>query len=44
MSEFIAAFNDALADKPRFPIEITFYEDPQWSELRDLQRIVKQAE
>jgi hypothetical protein len=42
--EFIAAFNDALADKPRFPIEITFYEDPQWSELRDLHRNVKQAE
>lgn len=38
--EFIEALNDALAAKPRLPIEISFYEDPSWSELQDLHRSV----
>lgn len=36
--EFMAAFNDALANHPRYPIEINFYEDPQW---QDFQAILK---
>lgn len=33
---FLASLNDALADQPRFPMEITFYEDKDWSELKQL--------
>ena len=38
--EFIDALNDALAKKPRFPIEINFYEDPAWSELQGVHQSV----
>jgi hypothetical protein len=38
--EFIDALNGALANKPRFPIEINFYEDPAWSELQNLYQSV----
>lgn len=34
--QFMAAFNDALREHPRYPIDITFYEDPGWE---DFQRI-----
>lgn len=33
---FIAALNDALADHEAYPIEIKFYDDPGWSEFRQL--------
>ena len=33
---FIDAFNGALDGYPRFPIEINFYEDPDWKDLRRL--------
>lgn len=32
--QFMAAFNAALRSHPRYPIEIDFYEDPEWSDLR----------
>lgn len=34
--EFISAFNDALRDHPRYPIEIEFYNDAEWEDLRKL--------
>ena len=33
---FIEEFNDHVAEDPRYPIEIKFYKDETWSELRDL--------
>jgi hypothetical protein len=30
---FILAFNDALAGQPRYPLEIEFFEDPEWGDL-----------
>jgi hypothetical protein len=31
--DFISRFNRALADQEHYPIEITFYRDPEWREL-----------
>ncbi|MCK6395614.1 DUF695 domain-containing protein [Zoogloea sp.] len=33
---FLKEFNSHVAGHPRHPIEIKFYEDEAWSELRDL--------
>lgn len=33
---FLKEFNSRAAAHPRYPIEIRFYEDEAWSELRDL--------
>jgi hypothetical protein len=33
---FLEEFNEHVADQPRYPIEITFYKDETWSELREL--------
>jgi len=34
--DFIASVNETLASRPRYPIEIKFYEDENWSELQKL--------
>jgi hypothetical protein len=34
---FLMAFNKTMSDKPRFPIEINFYEDKEW---KDFDRIL----
>jgi len=34
--QFLTSLNRALADHPHFPIEIKFYEDKDWSALRQL--------
>jgi hypothetical protein len=34
--DFLASLNKALADHPRYPIEIKFYEDEKWSDLETL--------
>ncbi|WP_228160525.1 DUF695 domain-containing protein [Marinobacter bohaiensis] len=34
--QFLAALNDALADHPRYPIEINFYEDRTWEDFQRL--------
>ncbi|MEO6278773.1 DUF695 domain-containing protein [Roseateles sp.] len=34
--QFIGALNDALADHEAYPIEIKFYNDPGWSDFRQL--------
>lgn len=33
---FMGALNEALADHPRYPLEIKFYEDGDWSDFRKL--------
>ena len=37
--EFMRAFNEVLADQPRYPLEIDFYEDPDWSDLKTVHQI-----
>ena len=32
--DFISRFNRALADQEHYPVEITFYRDPEWRELK----------
>lgn len=34
--DFMATFNDALESHPRYPIEINFYEDPEWEDFRKI--------
>ena len=34
--QFMASFNQVLANHPRYPIEIEFYEDPDWEDLQEL--------
>jgi hypothetical protein len=34
--EFMEAFNKALSNRPRYPIEINFYEDREWSDFQKL--------
>ena len=40
-AEFMENFNDAMSGKPRYPIEINFYEDKEWSDLAKLQQDFK---
>ncbi len=35
---FMANFNAALKGHSAYPVEITFYEDKEWSELKRLQK------
>lgn len=35
--EFMGKFNQALDDHPVYPIEINFYKDIEWSDLKELQ-------
>jgi hypothetical protein len=42
--EFIQAFNDALADQPRYPLEIEFFEDPEWGDLVTVHRVYLRKE
>ena len=42
-SEFIEAFNAALSGHPRYPVEITFYEDPAWKDLQLLLERFREA-
>src|SRR5690606_35099138 len=34
--QFLEAFNDALRDHPRYPIDIKFFEDKEWEDFRKL--------
>ncbi|AFM13965.1 hypothetical protein Turpa_3327 [Turneriella parva DSM 21527] len=34
--QFMARFNEALTEHPAYPIEINFYEDPEWKEFASL--------
>lgn len=35
-TQFIDAFNDALNNHPRYPIEINFYEDKAWEDFKKI--------
>lgn len=37
--EFMRAFNEALADQPRYPLEIEFFEDPEWGDLQTVHSV-----
>ena len=39
--EFLAAFNQALKDHPRYPVEINFYEDKQWEDFQRILGMIK---
>ncbi len=41
--EFISAFNDFLSGRPRYPIEINFYEDDEWADFEKVRCLFKQA-
>ncbi len=42
--EFMSAFNQALSDQPRYPLDIEFFEDPDWKDLQTVQSIYVQKE
>ena len=42
--EFMQAFNEALADHPRYPLDIEFFEDPEWSDLQTVLKVYLQNE
>ena len=39
--QFMTAFNDALREHPRYPMEINFYEDNQWDDFERLRGLFK---
>jgi hypothetical protein len=39
---FMARLNDLLLGHPRFPIQIEFYDDPQWEVWGDTVDILKE--
>jgi len=38
---FMTAFNDALSEHARYPIEINFYKDPTWGDFQRLRGLFK---
>ena len=42
--EFMEAFNQALSDQPRYPLDIEFFEDPDWQDLQTVHSIYAQKE
>ena len=42
--EFMKAFNEALADHPRYPLEIEFFDDPEWSDLQTVHEVYLERE
>jgi len=39
--KFMDAFNAALERQPQYPLEIDFYDDPQWDDFRKLRSMFK---
>ena len=39
--QFVASFNDALSEHPRYPIEIDFYEDRDWSDFQSIRSMFR---
>ncbi len=37
--DFMKAFNEVLADHPRYPLNIEFFEDPEWSDLQTVHKV-----
>jgi hypothetical protein len=42
--EFMRAFNEALDDQPRYPLEIEFFEDREWGDLQTVHRVYLRKE
>ena len=42
--EFMQAFNQALANQPAYPLEIEFFEDPEWGDLQTVHRVYLKKE
>ena len=42
--KFMSALNEALRDQPRYPIEIEFFADPEWSEFQNTLSRIKRPE
>jgi hypothetical protein len=40
---FMGAFNAAVRKHPRYPIEIEFFEDPEWADFQKVRELFKQA-
>ena len=40
---FMSALNDALATHPRYPIDINFYEDPEWQDFQVILKLFKRG-
>lgn len=41
---FMSAFNDAMSRNPRYPIEINFYNDPEWQDFVGLLEAFRRKE
>ena len=41
--QFMKAFNNALRDRPRYPLEINFYEDRAWEDFQKILEMFRQA-
>ncbi len=42
--EFIKAFNKVLADHPKYPLDIEFFEDSEWGDLQTVHRVYLRKE
>lgn len=42
--EFMKAFNDALAGHPKYPLDIEFFEDAEWGDLRTVHNVYLRKE
>ena len=40
---FMNAFNNALSEHPRYPIEINFYEDREWEDFEKLRELFRRS-
>jgi hypothetical protein len=41
--EFMKEFNEALKDRPVYPIEINFYEDREWKDFQQILEMFRNA-
>lgn len=39
---FLSVLNEALKEHPRYPLDIVFYQDPEWSDYKNLMANFKQ--
>ena len=42
--EFMKAFNEVLADHPRYPLDIEFFDDPEWGDLQTVHKVYLEKE
>lgn len=41
--QFLSRFNEVMSDKPRYPIEMRFFEDEEWQDFLELVEAFQQA-